>query len=571
LALVGWGNVMKKLLFVGVSLFAVAAVTDARAEDYPGQKKKYCDPYVNYKCLDAYLGDDFFTRLLNYYKLEWGHDGPPVDPSLPPSRRAGWPATPQTVPPYPFTEWPYGGTENMGTTRPNIADSPLMVALANTQLGQTMAAGNMQVYGWVNVGANVSSNSAKPGGNWPIAYAYTPDTVQLDQAVVYFERVPDTVQTDHVDWGFRFSAIYGENYRYTTSYGIMSYQLLNHNQVNGVDFPMEWAELFFPQVAAGGTLVRIGRYISIPDIEAQLAPNNYMYTHSMTYTFDNYTNEGVATTTALTKNLYLQLDVSIGTEAAPWHLGQTIPNPNPNILYPGPTMPLDPGAVPSLAAGLRYTSDNGYDTVYGVVDGINSGNWGYNNLQWKGVTWYHKFNDQWHFSWETYNLSQSRVANALNPLVQSGAITTPFSNFNYNAPFDAQCRNASVPWCTVNVYATVMYINYRLSSLDNISFRPELYDDANGQRSGVKTAYSNFGIGWQHWFSPQIEIRPEADVYHALSHPAFNGNTESNNVLGVVDGPGCAPGSNGYAGATVGQCPNKMTSYFAGVDAIIHF
>jgi hypothetical protein len=563
---------MKKLLLLGISFAAMAlAATSASAGDYPGQKaKKVCDPYVNYKCLDPYLGEGFFERFINYYKLEWGHDGPPTDPKAPPSRRAGWPATPQTVPPYPFTEWPYGGTESLGVTRPNIADSPLMVALSNTKLGEIMAAGNMQVYGWVNVGANVSSNSAKPGGNWPMAYAYTPNTVQLDQAVIYFERVPDTVQTDHVDWGFRLSGIYGENYRYTTSYGIASYQLLNHNQVNGYDFPMVWGELFFPQTSTGGTLIRVGRYISIPDIEAQLAPNNYMYTHSMTYTFDNYTNEGVATTTGLTKNLYLQLNVSIGTEAAPWHLGQTIPNPTPNAMYPGNTMPLDPGAVPSLAAGLRYTTDNGYDTVYGAIDGINGGTWGYNNLQWKGVTWYHKFNDQWHFSWEMYNLSQSRVLNATGPLAAAG-ITTPFSSFNYNAPFDAQCHNASLAWCTANVYATTMYINYRLSSLDNISFRPELYDDANGQRTGVKTAYSNFGIGWQHWFSPQIEVRPEADVYHALSHPAFNGNTESNNALGVVNGPGCAAGSNGYAGATVGQCPNKMTSWFAGIDAIIHF
>jgi Putative beta-barrel porin-2, OmpL-like. bbp2 len=87
---------------------------------------------------------------------------------------------------------------------------------------------------------------------------------------------------------------------------------------------MVYGELFIPQVAEG-LLVRIGRYISIPDIEAQLAPNNYMYTHSMTYSWDNYTNEGVATTTALTKNWFFQLNVSIGTEAAPWHLGQTIP------------------------------------------------------------------------------------------------------------------------------------------------------------------------------------------------------------------------------------------------------
>ena len=63
----------------------------------------------------------------------------------------------------------------------------------------------MQVYGWVNGGGNLSTNSVTPGGNFPASYDYTPNAFQLDQAVVYFERLPDTVQTDHIDWGFRFS------------------------------------------------------------------------------------------------------------------------------------------------------------------------------------------------------------------------------------------------------------------------------------------------------------------------------------------------------------------------------
>src|SRR5580700_10319332 len=44
-------------------------------------------PYDNYSCLDAYLGDGFFERLYNYYKLEWGQAGPPSDPSAPSARR----------------------------------------------------------------------------------------------------------------------------------------------------------------------------------------------------------------------------------------------------------------------------------------------------------------------------------------------------------------------------------------------------------------------------------------------------------------------------------------------------
>src|SRR6516165_6084021 len=206
--------------------------------------------------------------------------------------RAGWPPAPQSTPPYPYTEWPYGGATSIGVTRPNSVDSPLMVALANTEFGKALNAAHVQIYGWINVGGNVSTNTVKPGGNWPAAYMYTPNTAQLDQAVVYFERLPDTVQTDHIDWGFRVSALYGENYRYTTAYGLASYQLLNHNLVNGYDLPMVYGEVYVPW-AADGLLLRFGRFISLPDIEAQLAPNNLMYSHSLAYTFDNYTNTGL--------------------------------------------------------------------------------------------------------------------------------------------------------------------------------------------------------------------------------------------------------------------------------------
>lgn len=34
-------------------------------------------------------------------------------------------------------------------------------------------------------------------------YNIFPNRLDLDQAVIYLERVPDTVQTDHIDWGFR--------------------------------------------------------------------------------------------------------------------------------------------------------------------------------------------------------------------------------------------------------------------------------------------------------------------------------------------------------------------------------
>jgi hypothetical protein len=552
---------MRKYGLIGLALAvpsSVVGVGTAQAADAASSRPKApidCKakdaPYKSYDCLDAYLGDGFFERFINYYRLEWGHEGPPADPKAPPARRAGWPDAPATVPPYPFTEWPYGGATSIGVTRPSSADSPLMVALANTEMGKMLNAGNMQIYGWVNGGGNLSTNTVRPGGNWPAAYDFTPNTFQLDQAVVYFERTPDTVQTDHVDWGFRLSAIYGENYRYTTSYGVASYQLLGHNLYNGYDFPMVYGELYVPQIA-DGLLLRLGRFISVPDIEAQLAPNNYMYTHSMTYTFDNYTNYGLQGTLALNKNWFLQLGVTLGTDTGPWHWGQTVPNPFPNPVFPGNTMLKDPGAIPSITPGIRWQSDNGWDNVYVVADALNSGTWGYNNLQWTGITWYHRINSEWHFSWETYTLSQRNVLNASDPagiIANGGYPFTPANGISFNAPNFAQCSNPNALTCTARVFTSVMYLNYQFSPLDSISFRPEFYNDMEGQRTGVKTRYVDFGIGWQHWLSPQIEFRPEVTYYRSLDAPAFNGNFNASPII----------------------LPTKKDALVAAADVIVHF
>jgi hypothetical protein len=493
--------------------------------------KAKCDPYKDYSCLDSYLGDGIISRFFNYYSLEMGQAGAPADPNAPPSRRDNWPATPETTPPMPFTEWPYGGSQNLGVTRPNSIDSPLMVALGATNFGHWLNNSNIQMYGWLDPGFNISSNNQRPGGNFPIAYSYTPNTVQLDQAVLYIERVPDTVQKDHIDWGFRISGLYGENYRYTTAYGVASYQLVHQNNVYGYDFPMMWFELFVPQIGQGGTDIRFGRFISLPDIEAQLAPNNYMYSHSLTYGYDNYTNTGIQTTIGITNNFFLQLGVTVGTEAPLWHLGKTMPNPDPNPLFPNKTMRVDPGAQPSATACIRYTTDSGNDNINACADGINKGNWGYNNLQWYGFTYYHRFDEHWHISTEFYWEHQTNVLNATNPaaLAAYNAGGTPFSPqyLPFNAPSLAQCSTPKVFSCTANAIGATAYLNYSPDPLDNISFRPEIYDDAQGQRTGTKTSYVEFSVGWQHWLSPQIEFRPEIGWYQSLNASAFNGNSNA--------------------------------------------
>jgi len=538
------GAVFFYILLISIITPAYAANKTTAAAATPK-----CDPYTHYGCLDSYLGENPFARFFRYYRLELGHASAPADPNAPSSHRVGWPATPETTPPMPFTEWPYGATTSLGVSLPNAVDSPFMTSIANTAPGKWLYDKHIQIYGWVNGGGNISSNSTKPGGNVPMAYMYSPNRLQFDQAVLYVERVPNTVQTDHVDWGFRLSVLYGENYRYTTAYGIMSNQLLVHNDVNGVDFPMVYGELYIPRVAEG-LLFRLGRYISIPDIEAQLAPNNYMYSHSMTYSFDNYTNEGLVASLALTKKFIVQLGLVDGTETAVWNLGKRTNNPDPNPLYGSSSFLKDPGAQASVVACLRYTWNDGNDTFYPCMDGINSGEWGYNNLQWYGFTYYHKFNDKWHVSYEIYETHQNNVANINNPIAAAALAAggAPFSpqSMPFNAPNGAQCNPADLT-CTARAIGTVAYINYQFTPLDNLSLRPEFFDDKQGQRTGTKTRYVNFGIGWQHWLSPQIEFRPEIDYDYSMDKPAFNGNSNA------------------------GKAPNKNHTLLGAMDLIVHF
>jgi hypothetical protein len=298
---------------------------------------------------------------------------------------------------------------------------------------------------------------------------------------------------------------------------------------------MVYGELFIPQVAEG-LMLRLGRYISLPDIEAQLAPNNYMYTHSLTYAYDNYTNEGLQASLAVTPHIILQFGISDGTEAALTNVGNTILNPNPSPLYPGSRFYKDPGAhIPTFTACARFDWNEGKDNLQPCANGINSGTWGYNNLQWYGVTYYHKFNDHWHISTEFYDEHENGVPNINNPNVASGAYTTPFSQLNFNQPGLAHCSNATVLRCNAYAIGAVAYINYSPEPLDNFSFRPEIYYDPQGQRTGTAATYYEFSIGWQHWYSPQVEVRPEIGYYHSDGANAFNGGTKNFTLLGAGD------------------------------------
>ena len=449
------------------------------------------------------LTGNFFQRLGQAYLSDWkGNSGEDADPSGPKYR--GFPP-PVTNPPFPFTVWPYGGSVAIGY--PWTQSGPLMQAIWSGKGGEGWKKSGIQIYGWFNGGFNISTSNGSGYANLPAAYAERPNTFQPDQQALYIERQPDTVQTDHFDWGFRLATIYGIDYRFTTAKGIFSQQLLSHNYEYGVDPVMFYVDLYYPHVAQGMN-IRIGRYISLPDIEAQLAPNNYTYSHSLLYTYDCYTQTGVNTTVKVNNHWLLQAGISAGCEAAPWTAA--------------------PDSKVTFNFCASYSWNQGADNFYPCLNALNSGKYAYNNLNSVYSTWYHKFRNHpsLHMATEAWYMWERQVPNVLNP----DAAHLIETNAN-----GAVCSDPLVINCYAPEWAVLNYVEKELNKANYLSFRNEYFDDIRGQRTGFKTRYYEGLLGWGHWIGSTILLRPELRYEHAFDAPAYDNGTKKTQFMFASD------------------------------------
>ena len=431
------------------------------------------------------LKGNFFQRLAQFYSQDWAG----TNPAGPAITKRGLPA-PVNSPPFPFSDWGYGGSSDIGA--PDGNTYPLMSAL-NLENSRT------KIYGWVAGSFNFSTSD---NNNFPVAYDIFPNKLQLNQAVVYIERLPDTVQNKHFDWGFHITGFYGIDYRFTTAKGYFSEQLLLSNKQYGFDPVLEYLDLYFP--VKDGLNIRIGRFLSVPGIEAQLAPNNYNMTHSLLYTIDPFTDTGVFGTLKLNKQWIVQLGISGSHDVALW----------------------TDDARPSGIFCLNYSTASNRDNFYGCANGINKGNYAYNNLQDYDFTWYHKFNSKWHMATETWYMYERNVPNI------AGNVANPIKpELGANGAFCA----AGELRCTAPEYAIVNYINRDVSSSLMFGFRSDLLDDKKGQRTGFATKYTENTFYVTKYIGTTVMFRPELRFDHSWDLEAYNDGKARNQLFFGMD------------------------------------
>ncbi len=453
---------------------APVAAVPAAAQDEAGRKE---------------AARPFFFRLVDAYKEDWH----PTQAAGPDPARRGYPG-PLDSTPFPGTDFSIGGTPTIGA--PDTQTYILMQAINQNK-------SRIKVYGWLNGGFDVSTSNKGDGANAPAAYYVNPNRVIPDQQVLYIERLPDSVQTEHFDWGFRIAQLYGQDYRYTTAKGIFSQQLLARNHEYGYDPIMFYVDLYFPHVAEGMN-VRIGRYVSLPDIEAQLAPNNYTYSHSILYSLDPYTQTGIVASVKLSDHWLVQAGLSGGNDVAPWV----------------------PDAQVTGTACVDYTWRKGSSVLYTCANSFNKGKYAYNNLQAYYETYYHKFNARWHTDTEAWYMYERDVPNIAGNVVNP---VTPEVGANGAFCHAGQLR------CYAPEVAVTNYVEYEQSKKSYWSVRNEFVNDIRGQRTGYQTKYSEHLISYGHWIGSTVLFRPEIRLEHSYDTKAYDLGTKATQFVVAGD------------------------------------
>lgn len=358
---------------------------------------------------------------------------------------------------------------------------------------------NLKISGWIEPSYNISSSN---NSNIPLAFNIVPNQLVLDQFVMHVERAPNTLQTEKIDYGFRVSNILGIDYRYTVSQGIFSGQLSQNNNLYGDD-PVEFSgQIYVPNIAQG-MLITIGRYFSPSDIESTFAPFSDFLTHSLSITYDIYTMTGINSILQLNKQTSLLFGLHSGSDMAPWAAG----------------------AHPSFQFLTRWVANDNNNSILGGISSLNNGKFkgDHDNLQQFSLTWTHRFNQNVKHSAEIVYLYQFDAPLGGN------------CNFGPIKSFGGGGGCGPIIPGLSNALGIVNISSVKFLESNTLSFRLDLFNDPQGQRTGYATPYIDASLGITHWCNSYIKIRPEIRHEKAFKAKPYNNGTKSEQTTFNID------------------------------------
>lgn len=370
----------------------------------------------------------------------------------------------------------------IGQTDPSSAETPpepppaaapappdrwlLMKSLQGTYPGWVLDSRRIQVSGWTDLSFTASSAEHN---QLPLGFNYRANEFLLQQNWLRIERPVITSGTTEPTFGFRSDTILpGSDYRFTLARGIFDSQLTaNDGQPNiyGIDPIQFYAEAYFPTVGRGLD-VKVGRFYAQYGVEVNDAPGNALLSHAYTFIYNPFTHTGALATLKLTDAWSVQSGLVTGSDVF-----------------------IDPAATPTYIGSVKWAPPNGRDSVlFSVIVGSGRFNQAesFHNPEVFDLVYTHRFNPRLNYTFEG------------------------LYGFTTNVP-DTGFAN----WLGV-----LNYLTYDFTPRLSGTARLELFDAAQGQRTGFEGLYTVITAGLSLKPRKDIIIRPELRYdYNNQSRP----------------------------------------------------
>ncbi|OAI41812.1 hypothetical protein AYO40_06995, partial [Planctomycetaceae bacterium SCGC AG-212-D15] len=308
--------------------------------------------------------------------------------------------------------------------------------------------------------------------NLPLAFNYRANEFLLQQNWLRIDR-PVVQTATEPTFGFRNDWILpGSDYVFTLARGLFNGQLTANNGSpirTGIDPIQFYAEAYFPHIAAGMD-VKFGHFFSQYGVENTPAVDNFFLSHSYTDINDPFTHTGILTTTKLTDTWSAQAGLVLGSD---------------NFI--------DPTDNPTFIGSVKWAPPTGRDSVLVCVI-LGKGRFDqarrFNNPEVVDLVYTHRINDRTTYYYESIL-----------------GVTTNVPNIG-----------------TANWWSAIQYLTYTFTPRVNGATRLEVFDDAQGERTGSEGVYTEWTVGVQFRPRKAIIIRPELRYDFNPTSPAFEGH-----------------------------------------------
>jgi hypothetical protein len=342
----------------------------------------------------------------------------------------------------------------------------LMRAMQGTALGAGLDGERMQITGWADMSYTASSDERE---QLPMGFNYRANRFLLQQNWLRIDRAVVTSGTTEPTFGFRSDSILpGSDYRFTLARGLFSGQLtadIGRPALYGVDPIQFYAEAYFPTVAQGLD-VKLGRCFCIYGVETNDAVSNYLASHAYAFIYDPFTHTGVLANVKLNSEWSVTAGLMLGSDVF-----------------------IDPADELTFTGGAKWTQTGGRNSVLASV-----------------IVGPGRFN-------QSRNFNNPEVFD----VVYTYAASTRFA-YNMEALFGFQNNVPDIGtayWWSVLNYFTSAFTP-RLSG----TTRLELFDDAQGERTGFRGLYAALTTGLNFRPVRDVVFRPELRYdYNTESRP----------------------------------------------------